>query len=231
MSQQTRTVLKTYFNQGDKPTEQQFVDLIDSLLHKTEDGIAIKTLLEALSGLNKLNKSAIRGADFCLNRRGMGDIMDVDYKAGMTNIMVGDFWVYGGDITPVEGAPVVTGDWVIALTAQSGSYDYDYEDTGKWQIVHFGDTTVNQNTVQLTHSRYNPTTESNTITITGVEATIISITINKLTYFGKLDDGQFNGFDFVWAYTNGNTIISINYDALGFGFQSGMVIDVLYRTS
>lgn len=33
MSQKSRTVLKSYFELGDKPTEQQFVDLIDSLDH------------------------------------------------------------------------------------------------------------------------------------------------------------------------------------------------------
>lgn len=37
MSEQTRTVLKTYFETGDTPTEAQFIDLIDSLLNLTDD--------------------------------------------------------------------------------------------------------------------------------------------------------------------------------------------------
>ena len=38
MANQTRTVLKTYFNTGDKPTENNFVDLIDSNLNLTDGG-------------------------------------------------------------------------------------------------------------------------------------------------------------------------------------------------
>lgn len=36
MATQTRTVLKTYFNTDDYPTEQQFADLIDSTLNLTD---------------------------------------------------------------------------------------------------------------------------------------------------------------------------------------------------
>lgn len=39
MTQQTRTVLKSYFNTGDTPTESQFADLIDSSPNKTDDGV------------------------------------------------------------------------------------------------------------------------------------------------------------------------------------------------
>ena len=38
MSTQTRATLKTYFNTGDKPTEAQFENLIDSGLNLTDDG-------------------------------------------------------------------------------------------------------------------------------------------------------------------------------------------------
>jgi hypothetical protein len=34
---QVRAFLKSLFQTGDKPTEQDFADLIDSYLHKTED--------------------------------------------------------------------------------------------------------------------------------------------------------------------------------------------------
>ena len=40
MATQTGTTLKTYFNTGDKPTEAQFVDLIDSNLNLTDGGNA-----------------------------------------------------------------------------------------------------------------------------------------------------------------------------------------------
>ena len=38
MSAQTRTTLKGYFNTGDKPTEGQFENLIDSNLNLTDGG-------------------------------------------------------------------------------------------------------------------------------------------------------------------------------------------------
>lgn len=38
---QSRSVLKSYFERNDKPSQQQFSDLMDSLVHKTEDGIII----------------------------------------------------------------------------------------------------------------------------------------------------------------------------------------------
>lgn len=41
MSEQTRTVLKTYFETGDIPTEAQFIDLIDSLVDIIDDGVLV----------------------------------------------------------------------------------------------------------------------------------------------------------------------------------------------
>lgn len=41
MAQQNRTVLKGYFETGDKPTEAQFIDLIDSAVNITDDGGAL----------------------------------------------------------------------------------------------------------------------------------------------------------------------------------------------
>tara|TARA_R110002049_G_scaffold240797_1_gene414627 strand:- start:475 stop:975 length:501 start_codon:yes stop_codon:yes gene_type:complete len=41
MATQTGTVLKTYFNTGDQPTEAQFGDLIDSNLNLTEGGAVV----------------------------------------------------------------------------------------------------------------------------------------------------------------------------------------------
>lgn len=38
MSVVTKTILKSYFNTGDKPTETQFGNLIDSLLHVDDAG-------------------------------------------------------------------------------------------------------------------------------------------------------------------------------------------------
>lgn len=45
MSVQTKTTLKSYFNTGDKPTEAQFADLIDSCYSLFEDGYELCTNL------------------------------------------------------------------------------------------------------------------------------------------------------------------------------------------
>ena len=49
MAKQSRTTLKTYFNRGDKPTEDQFSDTIDSFLNLSVTGT------EALTGSLTLN--------------------------------------------------------------------------------------------------------------------------------------------------------------------------------
>lgn len=43
MAIETRTQIKTYFETGDIPTEDQFINLIDSLLHQTEDNAVVET--------------------------------------------------------------------------------------------------------------------------------------------------------------------------------------------
>lgn len=40
MAIQSRSTLKTFFETGDKPTEEQFYALIDSLVHRSEDSAA-----------------------------------------------------------------------------------------------------------------------------------------------------------------------------------------------
>jgi hypothetical protein len=47
MAVQNRTTLKTYFETGDKPTEAQFIDLIDSLLSRGDDISTVTKLLSA----------------------------------------------------------------------------------------------------------------------------------------------------------------------------------------
>jgi hypothetical protein len=38
---ESRSILKTYFETGDVPTQDQFSNLIDSFIHQTEDGLTI----------------------------------------------------------------------------------------------------------------------------------------------------------------------------------------------
>jgi len=136
MAIRNRTILKGYFETGDKPTQEQFIDLIDSLFNLSDDaGAKIRTLVEALSSLSRINKSAIRGADFSLNRRGRGDIFDGSYKSGMTNILKGDYWIYDvGGVNPTD--LINEGDWVGAKINGITTFDYT-TDNSKWEVIPF----------------------------------------------------------------------------------------------
>ena len=46
MAEQGRTTLKSYFETGDKPTQVQFEDLIDSVVNISDDGTPITNLVE-----------------------------------------------------------------------------------------------------------------------------------------------------------------------------------------
>jgi len=135
MSERSRAILKSYFETGDKPTQAQFVDLIDSLFSLQEDGGAkVKLLLEALQLNNRLTKSAVRGADFALNRRGKGDVTDPTFKSLMTSALQGDFWIY--EVGSGGGSDALTeGDWVIAMSDNPDNFNY--EDTANWWILKF----------------------------------------------------------------------------------------------
>jgi len=94
----------------------------------------IRDLLETLTSTNRLNKSAVRGSDFSLNRRGQGDVMDGNYKSGMTNILQGDFWIYE-DTTSSGGTDDISEwDWVVALTDSPGDFDYG---GSNWWVIRF----------------------------------------------------------------------------------------------
>lgn len=48
MAQQTKTTLKSYFETGDKPTEREFADLIDSLSGTLKDTHGIMSTTDEL---------------------------------------------------------------------------------------------------------------------------------------------------------------------------------------
>jgi len=66
MTNQTRTVLKTYFNAGDQPTEAQFADLIDSAINVADTNPGVGTDQYALVWDNDTAKFVLR-APFRVN--------------------------------------------------------------------------------------------------------------------------------------------------------------------
>ena len=49
MSILSRSVLKTYFETGDRPNQTQFADWMDSYVHMNDDNIGTVTILGTLS--------------------------------------------------------------------------------------------------------------------------------------------------------------------------------------
>ena len=48
MNEKDRTTLKTYFETGDRPTEDEFAQLIDSFVNKLEDKVLIIIIYHSL---------------------------------------------------------------------------------------------------------------------------------------------------------------------------------------
>jgi hypothetical protein len=153
MPQKNRTQLKDYFKTNDKPTKAQFIDLIDSMFTLLEDGgAAIKTMLHGLSPANRLTKSAVRGVDFALNRRGGGNLSDTAYISNsVVDVLKFDFWVHIGAASPRGTVTLQPGDWVVALS--DGASTTDFGNTSLWWIP----PTVLKDAVQtLTNKRIVP---------------------------------------------------------------------------
>lgn len=137
--EQTRNTLKEFFETGDKPTQSQFADLIDSMFSLLDDGSAkARDLLQALTNLSRLKKSAVRGADFALNMRVEGDVFSPFFQVNqMSNILKGDIWIYNEGASPVPaGVDIADGDWVMALQDEI-NLPFDFTNTGQWKIIHF----------------------------------------------------------------------------------------------
>jgi len=136
--ERTRATLKEYFETGDKPTQAQFEELIDSMFCLAEDGGAkVKYLLEQLQTLSRLNKSAVRGADFALNRRGAVEWDDPTVQAGLVNILPGDFYVYS-KVTPTENDDYVLGDILVFLTSTPGNTPWILTNKNNFWIIRAG---------------------------------------------------------------------------------------------
>ena len=139
---------------------------LDALVTLIEGGTLltaqqIRDLLQTLTGANRLNKSAIQGADFALNRRGKGDVTDTaGFQMGMSNRLKGDFWIYddglgGGGGGGGESETLNNGDWIVALVnnATLHSTDSGYLESAQWWVVKFGGDSGNGSTMSAEEIR------------------------------------------------------------------------------
>lgn len=62
MAQQTKTTLKSYFETGDKPTEREFADLIDSLSGTLKDTNGIMSTTDELGLVSIFIKNSRTGS-------------------------------------------------------------------------------------------------------------------------------------------------------------------------
>ena len=58
MAQKNKTILKSYFETGDKPTQQQFADLIDSLSGTLKDTNGVMSTTDALGSVSIFIKNS-----------------------------------------------------------------------------------------------------------------------------------------------------------------------------
>ena len=94
----------------------------------------IRDALQSLLSTNRLNKSAILGADFALNFRGKANVLDAQTMSGITYISPYDFWIANG-IT--ETASLKNGDWLVAIDVTLPIDPNEYSDPSIWMILPF----------------------------------------------------------------------------------------------
>jgi hypothetical protein len=120
MSEQSRTTLKTYFNTGDKPTEAQFENLIDSCVNKTDDTYAAY-------GFDSYTETSISSAQILAMGTTPIDLLPVlvnplqyyeakiifEYTAG------GDPYTFAADLTINAGGYIIRIDKTLITTTEN----------------------------------------------------------------------------------------------------------------
>jgi hypothetical protein len=125
MSEQSRTTLKTYFNTGDKPTEAQFVNLIDSCVNKTDDSYAAY-------GYNTYTEVPISSADilvigstpFNLLPALVNPLQYYEAKIIFEYTAGGDPYTFAADLTINAGSYIIRIDKTLITTVDN-----------KWLVV------------------------------------------------------------------------------------------------
>jgi len=86
MSKKTRSVLKSYFNVGDQPTEDQFIDVFDSTLNLSEDNAITGSLTISGSAVNLLVQGDITASGYTLDGVALTTTFtELNYLDGLTS--------------------------------------------------------------------------------------------------------------------------------------------------
>lgn len=101
MAVQTKTVLKSYFNTGDKPTESQFADLIDSFFTPVVAAQAASFTISDSSGVSLCDASADSG--FTATLPTAASVPGVTYKIKKTDGSVNPVKIIGTSGQTIDG--------------------------------------------------------------------------------------------------------------------------------
>jgi hypothetical protein len=101
MPKQTTDILKSWFQTGDKPTQSQFADLIDSFVHK-DAGISIENVAGLIDVLNLKASSVALDA-----LRALVQPVKVELTADGTYTLPAGFQIWKMTITPQQETGLV----------------------------------------------------------------------------------------------------------------------------
>lgn len=210
------------------------------------DAADIRDALETLSGNNRLNKSAVRGANYALNYRGSGDVYDPTFRNGMTNILPGDYWIYDSGIaSPTDPASdtsgINQGDYIVAVKADPSLSNFG--DEAEWAIIRIGKHTPIQVTVGTSTKLANVGSDKVLLYATalteiqsfgdgvpGDRKTIINVAATGLI---KLKQSAYNSTGIYIPGVVGNLplVIYTCLEAICYGTNKWLVINVAVPTS
>ena len=175
MAEQGRTTLKSYFETGDKPTQAQFEDLIDSTQNIADDGEGIASVVEdttpQLGGDLDVNGNDITGNPAIDGRRAIITEAEIERTLALTD--AGDFIITtSADATTVT---IPTNDSVAFTTGT----EIDFIQKGAGALTIAADTDVTLNGVSA---------GSTAITSQWGGATIKKIDTDEWVIVGKIND-------------------------------------------
>tara|TARA_R110001592_G_scaffold9961_2_gene52135 strand:+ start:234 stop:1391 length:1158 start_codon:yes stop_codon:yes gene_type:complete len=116
MAKQNRTILKTYFQQGDIPTQGQYADLIDSQLNLNDGGTQI--LSGSISASNFVSSAGISLAG-TISSSGNLEIGNITSSAGVS--IAGKLIAASAVITDITGSNISASLQLITDKIQQGS--------------------------------------------------------------------------------------------------------------
>jgi len=110
MAEKNRTDLKSYFNAGDRPVEQEFVDLIDSFVNRTDD-----SFVETLPDATTTQKGIVEQATIPEVTAGIDNVRYVTPEGAKQAVQT-----FAAALAPVQSVNGQVGNVIMAITDDTG---------------------------------------------------------------------------------------------------------------